>query len=159
MSELPRNSVRSGEEEVELKRSTKKVKEHHPSTNVPGFEEGTFKDKLLGDILDAYAQAFNIHNCTSKDVCDDPDLDTEMVKIFEGIISVKLSNSTISHIHGKWIHALIVKVFGKRVGFHYLHSKIMAFWKPSGRLECIDLSRGFFLIRLGLATNFDFFLK
>ena len=106
MAELSRNYVHSNEEEVELKRSTKKVKENHPSTNVPSFEEGTFKDKLLGDIPGAYAQAFNIHNCTFEDVCADTDLDTKMKEISEGIISIKLSNSTISHIRGKWTHAL-----------------------------------------------------
>ena len=41
---------RSREEEAELKRSTKKVKDSHPS-----FGDGSFKDKLLGDLPGAYA--------------------------------------------------------------------------------------------------------
>lgn len=44
------------EEEAELKRSTKKVKDSHPS-----FGDGSFKDKLLGDLPGAYAQAFRFN--------------------------------------------------------------------------------------------------
>ena len=44
---------RSREEEVELKHNSKKVKDSHPS-----FGDGSFKDKLLGDIPGAYGLGF-----------------------------------------------------------------------------------------------------
>ena len=52
-----------------------------------------------------------------------------------------------------WNHALIVKVFGRTVGFHYLHSKVVSLWKPVGRLDCIDLGHDFFLMRFGLVED------
>uniref|UniRef100_A0A2N9FGX7 DUF4283 domain-containing protein n=1 Tax=Fagus sylvatica TaxID=28930 RepID=A0A2N9FGX7_FAGSY len=79
--------------------------------------------------------------------------------ILEGMASVRLSKETKLLIRSKWATALIVKVFGKSVGYHYLHSRILNLWKPAGRLECVDLGKDFFLIRFGLVDDFDFVLK
>ena len=64
-----------------------------------------------------------------------------------------------AHFRGKWAHALIIKPFGRNVGFHFLHARIMSLFKPAGRLECIDLEMGFFLIRFGLVEDYDNVLK
>nr|POE97908.1 hypothetical protein CFP56_27293 [Quercus suber] len=106
--------------------SDRKIKFHRclligPAYGLNGFSELSRNSVHSGEeeaelSRSAYAQAFNIHNCTFEDVYVDIDLDTKMKEISEGIIFVKLSNSTISHIRGKWTHAFIVKVFGKRVG-------------------------------------------
>ena len=34
---------------------------------------------------------------------------------------------------------LIVKGFGHSVGFNYIHNKLLALWKPAGRLDYVPL--------------------
>lgn len=148
-------SERSCEEEAELTRSTKKVK---GSTGKPlgsSHGDGSYKDMLVGDMPGAYAQAFNLH----EKVFDLVSSEVEVEKISDGIASVKLSSSSKRLIRGRWAHAIIIKLFGRSVGFHFLHSKIMAFWKPAGRMECIDLETGFYLICFGLMEDLDKVMK
>lgn len=71
------------------------------------------------------------------------------------MIVVTLNLDTSMAVWAKWIHTLIMKVFGRTVGFHYLHSKVMSLWKLVGRLDCVDLGKDFFLIRVGLIEDYE----
>ena len=141
---------RSREEEAELKRSTKKVKDSHPS-----FGDGSFKDKLLGDLPGAYAQAFQFNPLKEDETFSDDEVD----ELSEGVAAVRFSGDDKARIRGRWAFTLIIKPFGRNVGFHFLHNKILALWKPAGHLECIDLEFGFYLIRFGLAKDYDKVLR
>ncbi|XP_023900795.1 uncharacterized protein LOC112012649 [Quercus suber] len=77
----------------------------------------------------------------------------------QGLVAIKIPKSTKSRIRGQWSNALIVKVYGRIVGFNYLHRKILALWKPTGRIDCIDLGKDFFLIRFSLKKYHDLVLK
>ena len=77
----------------------------------------------------------------------------------EGTVAINLSKKTKMHIRAKWAHSLIVKVFGRIVGFHFQHSKIMHLQKPVGRLDCIDLENDFYLIKFGLVEDYEKVLK
>ena len=155
MSVERENTKRTREEEVELNRNTKKVKESHNPPLRPSFGDGSLKDKLLGDILGAYTQAFSFN--LQED--DRATSNVDMEDLSEGIASVRFSSNVKAHFRGKWVHTLIIKPFGRNVGFHCLHARIMSLWKPAGRLECIDLEMGFFLIRFGLVGDYDNVLK
>ena len=96
----------------------------------------------MGEIPGAFAQAFKFSDVVE----DDEGFDEEIEDILEGMASVKLSKETKMLIRSKWATAFIVKVFGKSLGYHYLHSRILNLWKPTGRLECVDLGKDFFLI-------------
>ena len=137
----------------------KKVKEDQPleSSQGGGGVGGTssYKAKLVGDIPSAYAQAFKFH----VDEEEEPYSDEEVDDPPEGIVAIKLSKRTKMNIRAKWNHPLIVKVFGRIVGFHFLHSKIMQLWKLAGRLDCIDLENDFYLIKFGLVEDFEKVLK
>ena len=61
-----------------------------------------------------------------------------MGELVNGMVAVNLTLDTGKSIRSRWNHALIVKVFGRTVGFHYLHSKVVSLWKPAGRLDCVD---------------------
>ena len=149
------------EEAAELQRSTKKVKEDHSPGSTTAIEGGqareplSYKAKLVGELPGAYAQAFETHS--------DPKIeayfDDEKEDLLEGEVAIKLSRETKIHIRGRWAHLLIVKVHGRIVGFHFLHSRIMQLWKPMGRLDCIDLGENFFLIKFGLIEDYDKVLK
>ena len=145
----------SREEETELHRSKKKVKENSNIGTVGAHGDRSYKDKLLGEIPGAFAQAFKFSDVV--EVAEDSD--EEIEELSEGMASVRLSKETKLLIRSKWATALIVKVFGKSVGYHYLHSRILNLWKPAGRLECVDLGKEFFLIRFGLVDDFDFVLE
>ena len=145
---------RSKEEEAELKRSTKKVKDSHPS-----FGDGSFKDKLLGDLPGAYAQAFRFNPLEEDETFSDDEVDDEVDDLTEGVAAMRFSGGDKARLRGRWAFALIIKPFGRNVGFHFLHNKILALWKPTGRMECIDLEFGFYLIRFGLAEDYDKVLR
>ena len=40
-----------------------------------------------------------------------------------------------------------MKLTGKTVGLSYIQSKLAQLWRPEGRMDCIDFSYGFFLVR------------
>lgn len=160
----------SCEEEAELHRSTKKVKGyHHFEPSSAPFTKGydpvspsglnepklSFKDKLFGEIPGAYAQAFDL----SHQLDDDMESDLEMEALRDGLVAVKLSKELRLRIRTPWSNALIVKVFGRLVGFSFLHSKIMALWKPVGRVDCVDLSCEFYLMRFSVKEDYDQVLR
>lgn len=85
---------------------------------------------LVGETPGAYSQAFAF----SDHMEADSDSDEEIEEVREGLASVSLSKETKQRIRAPWAKALIVKVFGKTVGYNYLHSKLLGLWKPSGEL-------------------------
>ena len=152
------------EEENELARSTKKVKDSHfgdpgeRNIHPGGFNSSSklsFKDKLVGDIPRAYAQAFDFSDNMDAEL----DSDEELEGICEGMAAVRLSRETKQRVRVPWTKALIVKVFGKTVGFNFLHAKLMGLWKPAGRIDMVDLGRDFFLLRFSLMEDIELVLK
>nr|XP_023901561.1 uncharacterized protein LOC112013401 [Quercus suber] len=160
----------SREEQEELARSTKKVKD----VNHAGYCEGqgsgssspshaggvghhniSFKDKLLGDIPGAYMQAFSFEDLMD----DDGESDEEVEALRQGCIAVSFDKDFKQKIRKPWARALIVKVYGRTVRLNFLQAKLLSLWKPAGRLDCVDLKQGFFLTRLSLREDFENVLK
>lgn len=61
--------------------------------------------------------------------------------------AVKFLGTMKANIRAPWANTLIVKVFGKTVGFHFLHARILGLWNLIGRMDCVTLGNDFFLIR------------
>ena len=156
----------SREEQEELARSNKKVKnvnhagfsdssDSRPSspTHLQGMWSGTtsFKDKVVGEIPGAYTQAFNFGDIME----DDEESDEEVEALREGLVAVKFPRELKQKIRVPWARALIVKVYGRSIGFNYIQTRLLALWKPAGRLDCVDLGYGFFLTRLTLKEDFE----
>ena len=40
-----------------------------------------------------------------------------------------------------------MKLVGKTIGLNYMQNKLAQLWRPAGRMDCIDLSYGFFLVK------------
>nr|POE89018.1 hypothetical protein CFP56_47319 [Quercus suber] len=72
-----------------------------------------------------------------------------------GRVNVKLSKETKRRIRGPWSRAIIVKLVGRSVGFTYLQSKLSQLWRPSARMDCVDLGYGFFLVRFFSKEDLD----
>ena len=45
------------------------------------------------------------------------------------------------------------------MGFSFLQNKLLSMWRPAGRLDCVDLGHGFFLIRFSLREDYEATLK
>lgn len=82
--------MRSREEDDELQQSTKKVKEVHQLVTA-GSAERSYKEKLLGEILGAYEQAFEFVN-------EMVESDEGIAKISSRVAAVKLSGETKQRI-------------------------------------------------------------
>ncbi|KAL0016620.1 hypothetical protein SO802_003689 [Lithocarpus litseifolius] len=156
----------SREEEAELARSNKKVKAvHHAEINSGSREdspspvfhntETTFKDKLMGDIPGAFMKAFEFENLMDEDVESDCENEEVANRNRVGCVNVRLSKETKRRIRGPWSKAIIVKLVGRSVGFPYLKSKLSQMWRPSARMDCVDLGYGFFLVRFFSKEDLD----
>lgn len=154
--------MRFREEDDELQRSTKKVKEsHHKGSSsdncFPRLDEErtSYKERLLGEIPGAYEQVFHFNNDMETEI----ESNDESANITAGVAAVNLSGETKAKIRAPWANALIVKFFGKTVGYHFLITRLTSLWKPSGRLDCVDPGKDFFLIRFSLQSDYGRVLK
>ena len=82
-----------------------------------------------------------------------------MENLREGLVAVKFSKDLKQEIRNPWTRALIVKVYGRSVGFNFIQNKLLAMWKPAGRLDCVGLGHGFFLTRLSLKEDCENILR
>ena len=72
---------------------------------------------------------------------------------------MKLTKETKRRFRGPWSKAIIIKLVGRTVGFSYLQSKLIQLWKPLGRMDCIDLTYGFFLVIFYSKEDLDNVIK
>lgn len=105
----------------------------------------------MGEILGAYSQAFAFSD--QKEVEFESNEETEEVR--EGFTAINLSKEIKQRIQAPWAKAIIVKVFGKIVGFNFLHAKFMGLWKAGARIDMVDLGRDFFLLRFSLVQDLE----
>ncbi|XP_023871827.1 uncharacterized protein LOC111984428 [Quercus suber] len=90
---------------------------------------------------------------------EDIDPNDEIEELREGLAAVKLSKDVKQRIRAVWASSFIVKVYGRSVGFNYIQAKLNALWKPSGRLDVIDLGKEFFLTRFSCKEDHDMVLR
>nr|POE89475.1 uncharacterized protein CFP56_65842 [Quercus suber] len=163
----------STEEEAELARSNKKVKDSRyadfnegPSEGSPlrnnhnhwSKENASFRDKLVGEIPGAFAHAFDFTDLMDAEYDSDND-DEETSELREGQVAIKLSKDTKKRLRERWSKAVIVKLVGRSVSFSYMQSKLNLIWKPEGRMDVVDLSYGFFLVRFFSKEDLNSVLK
>ncbi len=68
--------------------------------------------------------------------------------------SISFSKEEKLRIQAPWHSALIIKAFGKSIGYRFMDLKIRVLWNPQGDLQCIDLSLDYFLIRFKLSEDY-----
>ena len=87
------------------------------------------------------------------------DSEDEVTELREGMAAVTLSKDVKRRIRAPWMNSLIVKVYGRVVGYHFLQAKLLALWKPTGKLDFIDLGKDFYLIHFGLKKDYSVVLE
>ena len=109
----------------------------------------------MGEVPRAYTQAFSFEDLME----DYIESDDEVEALRKGLVAVKFSKELKHEMRSPWTRALIVKVYGRSVGFNFIHNKLLSMWKPAGRLDCVGLGHGFFLTRLTLKEDYENILK
>ena len=125
------------------------------SQNTWGASKRTFKEKLVGEIPGAYATAFDFTDFLEMEADSDEDMD----ELREGLVAVKLTRETKIRIRKPWSNALIIKLYGRTVGFNVLQNKLNFLWKRAGRLDCVDLGENFYSVRFSLREDLEAVLK
>jgi hypothetical protein len=164
-----KNSV---EEEDSIRRSTKKKKGSHlPRSEEPGMETMggsepgspigpssriSYKESLLGTIPGAYERAFFGSNMEEDEFYSSDEEDEPPA---EGEVVIKFSSELKRRIRAPWTASLIVKVFGRSVGYMFLVNKLKAIWKTNNGFSCVDLGLGFFLIKFENRDDFEDVLR
>ena len=160
----------SREEEAELARSNKKVKDlHHAEFNVhpresspsPGlhnsqsFARASFKEKLVGEMPGAYVEAFDFDSLMEEGVDSDGEGGEDNGQMREGWATVKLTKDTKWRIRGPWSKSIIVKLVGRTNSLLYMRTKLNQMWRPASRMDCVDIGFGFFLVRFFSKEDLD----
>ena len=141
---------RSTEEEDTLEQSTKKFKDDHSKGEDSGNDLGkddrfvqqprSYKERLVGAIPSDYVQAFGFESSMEEEIESDEEEDV----LCEGMTALKLSKQEKCRIREPWGQSIIMKTFGRNVGYMHLSSKLRTMWKPVGRMDIIDLEHGHF---------------
>nr|POE59909.1 hypothetical protein CFP56_39478 [Quercus suber] len=117
-------------------------------------QQSSFKEKLVGELPGAYRRAFDLLD--QMEVAPETELDTSGLR--KGLAAVKITDELKQKIRAPWARALIVKLYGRTVGFNFLQQKISALWKPKGRLDIVDLSKDFYLVKFSAMEDYDLVL-
>nr|POE70673.1 hypothetical protein CFP56_45780 [Quercus suber] len=126
----------SFEDKAELARSNKKVKDiHHANfmkdnANREEFSWGkghanhqlSFKDKLVGELPGAYRRAFDLMDQMEAF----PEVERDTPGLRKGLAVVRIFDELKQKIRAPWARALIVKVYGRTMGFNFLQQKLSA---------------------------------
>lgn len=158
---MVRERPRSSEEEDTLERSTKKFKDVHYEIETPfellgnGDKIRSYKDLLVGSIPGAYEQAFGLDSSMDEEVSSDEEDD----ELCEGMVSLKHSKDEKTRIRAPWEKSIIVKIFGRSLGYSFLAERLRSMWKLVGRMDCVNVGQDFFLIKFELQSNLDEVIK
>lgn len=69
---------------------------------------------------------------------------------------IKLTKEDKKWLRGLWKQTLIIKVMGRKVGYAYLLRRIIALWKPKGRMELVALENDYFLVKFGSMDDYKY---
>ncbi|GMY33132.1 hypothetical protein FCV25MIE_28374 [Fagus crenata] len=147
---LEQISSLSPKEEDLIRRSTKKHK-GDSSSFLPSRTLRTYKDSLVNPegVWQDHTMPDSIHSEEASDVASDAEDNMD-----DDILVILLSKAEKERIHAPWRLALIIKVFGKSVGFKYMNFKVRSLRKPSGDMQCINLGSDYFVIHFKLKEDY-----
>ena len=129
-----------------------------PTSPIRAHSDISYKDSLFGFIPGAYEHAF-FGNGMEEDETISSDEEEDEEPPEEGEVVIKFTRELKHRIRAPWSTSLIVKVFGRSVGYVFLVNKLKIMWNFAGNFSCVDLGLGFFLIRFDSQSGFEDVLK
>ena len=109
----------------------------------------------MGEMPGAYMEAFDFDNLMEEDNDSDGEGGEDNSQIREVWVSVKLTKDTKRRIKGPWSKFIIVKLVGRTNSLIYMQTKLNQMWRPTSRMDCVDLIFGFFLVRFLSKEDLD----
>lgn len=109
----------------------------------------------MGEMPGAYMEAFDFDNLMEEDNDSDGEGGEDNGQIREVWVSVKLTKDTKWRIKGPWSKFIIVKLVGRTNSLIYMQTKLNQMWRPTSRMDCVDLIFGFFLVRFLSKEDLD----
>ena len=124
---MERESLKHSDEEADnLARSTKKFKDSHKVEGDKGDKThakiGSYRDKLVGCIHGAFERAFGFDS----DMQEDVESDNEDEFAQDGNLRVCFSREEKTRMRAPWYQGLIIKHFGRKVGYPYMYLRFEA---------------------------------
>ena len=116
---------------------------------------GSYKEKLVGAIPGAFAQAFGFDSLMQEDL----KFDNEEANDQDGSIRIGFTKEEKARMRASWQKALIIKTFGRRTAFSFLIERVRKMWNPCGVMDCIDLGYDYFLVKFELPEDVDSILS
>nr|POE91254.1 hypothetical protein CFP56_34576 [Quercus suber] len=150
---MERENLKCSDEEADmLAHSTKKFKDSHQvaedkEDNIHA-KVGSYKNKLVGSIPGPFEKAFGFASAMQEDI----ESDNEEEHAQDGSIRVCFSRDDKTCMRAPWYQALIIKPFGRKVGYSFLISKLQSMWNPRGELP-IEFYEHNALLKIGRAIG------
>lgn len=150
------STLASVEEEDQRARSTKKVKPREDHFDGPAGVMGTvasYKEKLLNleaGVDDTFLGA--VHMPDEELAENRWYVEREEEREVTGNDStpypeVRVSDEELADWCSKWERTLVVNVLGKKVNFKVLENKIKREWTKTGKIQIIDMPRGYYAVK------------
>lgn len=54
-----------------------------------------------------------------------------------------------------WKHTLIIKIWGRQVGYAYLLCRITSIWKPKAKMELIAMENDYYLVKFNFVEDYE----
>ncbi|KAJ4829965.1 hypothetical protein Tsubulata_036068 [Turnera subulata] len=104
-----------------------------PPTPIVSFKEKLLTNQGIQDV--AAAEDF---------VLEEGDIKTFATP--EGPV-VQISDRYRKYLHGNWENSLIIKLWGRNIGYRTLYNRLPTLWKLQGAVKVIDLDHNFYIVR------------
>ncbi|OMP01197.1 hypothetical protein COLO4_12097 [Corchorus olitorius] len=153
----------SSEEETELAKSNERFKET-PPVGIPSGssprQQVSYKDSLFGanfGLGSISTENESPPDCEMGNGSDSKWVSEDLSPTDEDpeSPSITLSQEEKSRIRDKWAKTLIVTVFGKSVGYHFLIQKLSLLWNFSHKFYTVDLGSDYFLLKFESNDDYD----
>lgn len=105
----------------------------------------SYKEKLVS----SQSPSISVHFSFSED-----SFLPEDENIFNSEYFIPLSVDEKKRLYKPWEKSLIIKVFGRKVGYRYPLLKLTTMWSLTKDLTLIDLGNDFYLIKFKLDDNY-----
>ena len=102
-------------------------------------------------MFQAYEKTFSLVDQMQEDV----ESNVEEENVDEGDVVLTFSREDKIRIRSQWSKALIIKTFGRTMGYQFLSQRVRELWAPTGRLDLVNLGHDYFLARFELGEDLD----
>ncbi|XP_019160457.1 PREDICTED: uncharacterized protein LOC109157027 [Ipomoea nil] len=111
----------------------------------------SFRDAVAGKTI-----AFVNPTLGDQDDGDSSDEDSQREEDDPLCPIIRLTKEEKAAIREPCGQALIIKVWGKRVGYSFLMRKLCALWRPKGSFEMVAIDNDYFLVKFGSRDDLDY---